>query len=71
MHKNKYGYMAPKKSGSYDPYDKTYRDLLIAGQPGETISAGTTIIWHKRRYKLKNDAVFDKSGHATASCKLA
>ncbi len=52
---NKYAQLVPRRSKWYDPLDKTYRELLIPGEPGQIIEAGFKSLYHGRLYVLLED----------------
>ena len=67
-HKNKYAHLAPKKP--YDAQDKTFRRLPIHGTPGETVREGQLVLFHGRRYVLREDVVVPDSGRTYGEYQL-
>ncbi len=67
-HVDKYGHLAPEKE--YDSKDKTYRTLSFAGIPGRIIPAGTIVLFHGRRYRLKKEITIPESRECLGDCVL-
>jgi hypothetical protein len=54
---NKYAALAKKSTKRYKEKDKTYREILTPGQPGEVIKKGHRQIFHERLYELMEDLI--------------
>ncbi len=70
-HENKYAYKVPKRKNDYDPEDKSYRDLPVFGEAGEIFWAGYVILYHGRRYRLREKVTIPEGRtEATGHFKL-
>jgi len=61
-HKNKYKSLAEPREGVYSHKDKRLRQLPLPGKTGEIIKAGLIVLFHKRRYRLKQDTKLEFPG---------
>ena len=54
---NKYAHLVPKRKLTYDPLEKTFRDLPTLGTPGKVVKAGLRLTFHGRLYELTEDVL--------------
>ncbi len=69
-HKNKYEHLAEPQPLVYEKKDKTYRFLAVTEKPGDTVPAGTIILWHERCYATLAPVKIPSTGETMVKCQI-